>query len=426
MMEDFKRVSAYDIIPMAYDDFHRIVVAKDSQHALRRLILSKADLDRFSPFVGTGPTPDHMFFGREHELREIREHAADTSYALIGGRRIGKSSILGRLQRFELPRTGFRACYFHCQRLPKNNATRQQFLEAVVRAWFSRKLNFTPSSFADVLEQMHDNKPIVFLIDETDRLIPADLENGWPLFSEFRALSESRRCQFVFAGERMLSKAIINDKSPLFNFANLMLIRRLDYNSVEELITRPMKQLEIILRDEADIVQNIWDATSGHPNVVQRLCQKLVSKINKQRDRRLSPFDVESVVNNPDFQENDFFAIYLEQATMLEQILVLIMAQHSNIPHTVVGVRQLLDDNLNLVTSTGEKPLATEVNSALHRLTELRAILVHSPQGYIFSAKAFLKVFTMSDQTTVTDKLMVLTETYQIYGDLTQDEIETM
>jgi hypothetical protein len=273
---------------------------------------------------------------------------------------------------------------------------------------------------------MHDNKPIVFLIDETDRLIPADLENGWPLFSEFRALSESRRCQFVFAGERMLSKAIINDKSPLFNFANLMLIRRLDYNSVEELITRPMKQLEIILRDEADIVQNIWDATSGHPNVVQRLCQKLVSKINKQRDRRLSPFDVESVVNNPDFQENDFFAIYLEQATMLEQILVLIMAQHSNIPHTVVGVRQLLDDNLNLVTSTGEKPLATEVNSALHRLTELRAILVHSPQGYIFSAKAFLKVFTMSDQTTVTDKLMVLTETYQIYGDLTQDEIETM
>lgn len=35
-----------------------------------------------------------MFFGRVMELREITERIVSTSYAIIGGRRVGKSSLL--------------------------------------------------------------------------------------------------------------------------------------------------------------------------------------------------------------------------------------------------------------------------------------------------------------------------------------------
>ncbi len=419
-----RQVYAYDIIAVGREDMQNIVVRKDPQRALRQFVLSEVDLLTVSPFVVTGPTSDDMFFGREPEMREITEHAATASYAIMGGRRIGKTSILGRLHRVRLAAAGLRTFYYQCQHLPQTAPTRQQFLEAVADKWLPDLTDFTLSSFAGILAHLPVDKPLVFLIDEADRLTRADQAVGWPLFGELRALAESRRCQFIFAGERMLRDALKNGRSPLFNFANAMLIGRLDFPAAEELVTRPMKQLEITLIDEATIMQRIWDATSGHPNVVQRLCQRLVVCLNERRDRRLTPDDIKTVVVSPAFQRDDFYDVYLEQATVLERILPLVLAQDGNEPYTLSDVCQLLDEHLNLISPTGEKPRVAEVDAALRRLTDLRSILDYTPQGYVFAVKAFPQVIAHWGQVTVDDELMILTEKYRDYGDLTEDEIE--
>lgn len=415
---------AYDVILVRPEDLESITIAESPQRILRRLVLSRVDLISVSPFVITGSTPDSMFFGRERELREITEHVTTTSYAVIGGRRIGKTSILGRLHRVRLPAVGSQTFHYHCQHLPSTEPTHQQFLEAIAHEWLPELADFTPSSFSDILAQLRGDKSLVFLIDEADRLIPADRAAGWPLFGELRALAESARCQFVFAGERTLREATKSGKSPLFNFANAMPLGCLEFPAVKELVTRPMRQLEIDLTDEAMIVQHIWYLTSGHPNVVQRLCQRLIRRLNERRDRCLTPDDVEAVIADPAFQRDDFYDVHLEQATVLERILPLVLAQDGNEPYTLSEVCRLLDERLNLVSPNGEKPRAAEVDAALRRLTDLRSILDYTPQGYVFAVKAFPQVIARWGQMTVEDELMILTEKYRDYGDLTEDEIE--
>jgi hypothetical protein len=187
-----------------------------------------------------------------------------------------------------------------------------------------------------------------------------------------------------------------------------------------------MKQLEIELTNEAAIIQRIWDVTSGHPNVVQRLCQRLILRLNERRDRRLTPYDVEAVVAHPTFQRDDFYDVYLEQATVMERILPLVLAQDGNEPHTLSDICHLLDERLNLIGPTGEKPRAAEVDAVLRRLTDLRSILDYTPQGYVFAVKAFPQVIARWGQVTVEDELMILAEKYRDHGDLTEDEIEQM
>ena len=58
------------------------------------------ELSVLSPYIVAGAVSDQMFFGREKEVKRIKTVQPDdhaVSYALVGGRRIGKSSILHKL-----------------------------------------------------------------------------------------------------------------------------------------------------------------------------------------------------------------------------------------------------------------------------------------------------------------------------------------
>lgn len=75
VLEQMRAVYAYDIILMTFNELQQVVAADDPHRSLRQLVLPRVNLVNVSPFTDTGPTPDDMFVGREHELREIAEHA---------------------------------------------------------------------------------------------------------------------------------------------------------------------------------------------------------------------------------------------------------------------------------------------------------------------------------------------------------------
>src|SRR6266568_201751 len=85
-------VYAKDIVVLNQQDMLEIVASKEPAYSLRRFVISQVSLAAVAPYTITGPTPAHFFFGREHELREISTGIAITSYVIIGGRRIGKTS----------------------------------------------------------------------------------------------------------------------------------------------------------------------------------------------------------------------------------------------------------------------------------------------------------------------------------------------
>ena len=406
LIEKFELAYSYDVVIINYQNLRRTIIEENPQGSFRRLVLSQLTLTSISPFVVNGPAPENMFFGREHELREITECIKSTNFALIGGRLIGKTSILKRLEQVRLSTSGFRALYHDCSFTP----TQSELVKALLsnKLWFPNKLIDLPTSFTQVVYHLPEDKPIVILLDEADKLVTPDYKAGYPLFSAFRALSNSDRCRFVLSGERSLRNELMNPESPLYNFANELLIKRLNFHDVEELITRPMRHLEIELDDELEIVGRIWYFTSGHPNIVQRFCQHVMVRLNQRKSRTVTIDDIEAVVSDPEFLRKDFLNIYWEKATTLERLCTLIMAANTN-------ARNLTDIHKALI-QYGLEVTLNQVDDALELLVDLRNILHRNVDGYEFGVKAFPEVIS---KTARLDDLIALNrETYQLYGDV--------
>lgn len=362
-------------------DLRKILAAPDPGRALRKAVFGQVNLTTVSPFVTNGPVPPHVFFGREDVLHDMVAEARNTSFAVVGGRRIGKSSLLARLHRDRLPAAGFQTLYHDCSTTP----TFDEFRESVARFWEPPRPAGDLPTFGDLLASPPLDRPLVLLLDEADKLVPQDGAHGrWPLFTTLRALAHSGKAQVILSGERPLAEAMRDPTSPLFNFTNRILLGRLEYAAVEELVTAPLAELEIRLTHPEESVRLIWAFTSGHPNVVQRLCRRLIERVNEQVDRRISLDDLHHVIDDPAFQENDFLETYWERATFLEKILSLLLARE-------VRPRRL-QSILDLLVADGLTLQPELVRGALDRLVELRSLLKRGPEGYEFAVEAFPRV----------------------------------
>ncbi len=402
--EKFRKGYAYDVFVFDYERMQAIIGSKDPKSALRRIILSEINLVSISPYTTTGPTPENMFFGRESELREITEHVDCKSYAIIGGRRMGKTSVLRRLHLKYLPDAGFYTLYHDCSTTSSNEA----FLKAAINDWSPEPPPNAPITFKDLLQSSLKHKPIVLLLDEADKLVANDRTNNWAIFNSLRALANSGHVQVILSGERTLRGALLDSSSPLFNFTNEMLIGRLNFPSVELLVTQPMKQLGIDIKDTVMVVQRIWDFTSGHPNIVQRLCDRLIKQINERGERQITLDDVEEVIEDSDFIRLDFLATYFSRASVLEQLCTLLMADNDDL-HTLQAifqalVKQKIDVTLN------------QVDDALERLVDLRNILKRTSDGWFFAVTAIPLV--VSKLRRLDDFIALRREIYLRAGDI--------
>ncbi len=366
------------------EDLSHILASPSPQRQLRIFVLSQIDITYVSPYTTAGRVPDRIFFGREPEMREILDHIVQVSYAVIGGRRIGKTSMLRRLSSIRLPDAGFQTLYLDCSPI----ASYPDLMRTKLRDWNPPNPDSMPRTFGDLLQTPPVGRPLVILLDEVDKLLHDDRTatpaESWPLCSEFRSFSNNGYGTFVLAGERTLREALRDSTSPLFNFVKVVRLGPLDYHAVEELIVKPMKQLEIVLTDEGAITRRIWNVTSGHPAVVQRLCDRLVTRLAQHALRRLTPADVDDVVADPAFIRDDFLATYLSRATVLEHLVVLLMAKDASLT-TGDAIHQTLQSDGLTVT-------LNQVVAAAERLVDLRNILHRTDDGYLFAVPAFQRV----------------------------------
>lgn len=405
-LQKLKQTFSYDIVLLNYSDVTDILTAKEPSRQFRQLVLSQITLTAISPFITTGPALGRIFFGREHEIREIIEHAYTDSYALIGGRRIGKTSLLKQLERVHFPTLGFRALYHDCSFTPTQN----ELVQAVIldKTWFPTTPDVISTSFAEIIQELHNDKPLIILLDEIDKLIASDRTASYILFKTLRGMANSGVCRFIFSGEIGLHAELVNPVSPLYNFAKELIVGRLDYHAVRELVIRPMKDLEVELIDAAQMVQHIWDFTSGHPNVVQRYCQRLINRLNDRGDRRLSMEDVKDLAADPDFLRKDFLTVYWERASILERLCSLIMAANEE-------ARTLTTIYDNLISHDIETTL-NNIDNALERLVDLRNILKRTSKGYDFAVTAFPEIIAKTSR--LDDLIALNRETYHSHGDV--------
>jgi len=323
-LKNLVRDVVHDFIVLNGKDLRNIVMARDPGKRLVEIILQQVDLTVVSPYVTSGPVPETMFFGRDHELKTIISKINDTSFALIGGRKIGKTSILAGIYRL-LSEGGpaRRTLYLDCQSVTGDEA----FFEAANTLWRAQPTIHSPEDFRRYMvdqEQKGGGGPFVVLLDEIDTLLSHDLLHGEALFNVFRALSQEGRCRFVFCGERVLYDQLHAADSPLFNFCDVIHLGYLKEHAARRIILEPMQTMGISIHNQEEVVCDIIKLSSCHPNLVQYLCQQLILEANARHSRLISSADLEKVRHSSSFQEC-FLEVTWGNSSPLEQAITLLI-----------------------------------------------------------------------------------------------------
>lgn len=321
--EHLRTLLRYDVIVLTQKDLREVLRVRWRLKALVARILEQVDLTVVSPFVTEGPVPSSMFFGREGEIKEIVHRIETSSLALVGPRRIGKTSILQRVlgSLRNQPRP---IVYLDCQSIYDAPSFLLTLAAEYVPSQAQEDLS-SPAAFRGLLDALragYAGAPVQFILDEVDLVLREDPEGAEGLFRAFRVAEGEEAAHFLFCGERTLLHKLRDPNSALFNFCHTMRVQFLDPRDAARLIAEPLDQMEVRWEDREGSIQRILEITSSHPNLIQRTCANLVEVLNRERTRRIKGEHLDEVVADPSFLE-DYLDTLWGRASETEKILIL-------------------------------------------------------------------------------------------------------
>jgi hypothetical protein len=349
---------------------------------LRALMLEQTDLTKLSPFVVRGVTPSRVFFGREEEEANLLSTLATNSVALLGGRRIGKTSLMRHSTR-RLESAELRPFFGDCQVV----RTWADFGVMAARNWdLSIGEEFRPHHLFDLVNQLNDgsDRPIVILLDEIDQLLDWDRNHNEDQVPEAfsracRSISQQGLAQFVFSGERTIANSLWDATSPHWNFCKPLMLRQLTRAAANSLLAEPIEALGIRIDDQNAFLGACWDSTDGHPELLQLIGDKIVAIVNQRSrdDVYASSNDVIALTEQFEYAEQ-YLETYWGQATALERIVSILLIKRVQ---TIDGLLAALA--ILRVPGDGKT-----LHEAL-RMLELYGIAEQSSIGYALRARWF-------------------------------------
>lgn len=310
----------YDVIALGPTELREILRVRHRLSALVGRILEQVDLTVVSPFVTEGPVSASMFFGREGDIKEILSRLERGSVALLGPRRIGKTSIVQRVLASQRA-AGHPLIYMDCQAV----TTPRDLLGMLADQYLNQKTYDTEEPAAALrrmlgdLKTMYAGRKLYLVLDEIDLLLSQP--DAAVLMRVFRAAAAEGMADFLLCGERTLERKINESDSPLSNFCHPIRVQFLPPRDAAKLISEPLEQMEIRWADKEASLERIIDFTGGHPNLIQRVCSALIERLNEERSRTIQPDMIEEVLLGPQLEE--YLDTLWGSSTYLEKIITL-------------------------------------------------------------------------------------------------------
>jgi hypothetical protein len=368
-----------------------LIMAQSQEPARGRLgalLLEQTDLAKLSPFVVRGATPSRVFFGREAEEAELLSTLPTNSIALLGARRIGKTSLI--LHSFDrLKAANIQPFFGDCQIV----RTWADFGEMASRNWHIQLPgDFKPQHLFDLVDKLRSDSfghPIVLMLDEIDQLLDWDkthteVEVPEAFFRACRSISQQGIAQFVFSGERIIANRMWDAASPHWNFCRPVMLLQLTPAAAASLMADPLEALGVRIEDPDAFIRSCWIATDGHPELLQLLGDRIVNLIN-QRDRSdifTSQEDVQQITRQYKYAEQ-YLETYWGQATPLERIVSVSLIDG---PKTIEQIISTLESIVPHIEGDA-------LRSALHML-ELYGIAEQAQATYQLRALWFTQALT--------------------------------
>jgi len=246
------------------------LLGPDALAVLLRTLTAQLRVTRISPYqTRGGVTREDAFFGREQLLARIlgREMA---NYLVVGGRQLGKSSLLKALQR---------RLDGHPQIVCHYLSLRDHRLAPRLAAQLGLPADTPLDAVLAHLQALEPDKRIYLLIDEADQFFRAQSGSQYAQLAALRALSDEGRCCFILAGFwDLYEAAVIDYQSPLRNFGEVLVIGALEPEACLALATQPLRRLRLSFASDA-LVRQLVQASGQRANLVSILCQECLEAL---------------------------------------------------------------------------------------------------------------------------------------------------
>jgi len=256
------------------------------QNILANIFSSQLELSGLSPYqMGGGVNKEQLFFGRSEIISQIMNRDP-ANYLLVGGRQLGKSSLLKTLHRryAELPQ--FQPIYISLS-------------SEVLTPRIAKELKLDRnSSLAEIADfTARQQRHFIFLIDEADDFIQHEKRENYPILKQMRRMSEEGHSHFILAGFWQLYRhAVLDYQSPLKNFAETIEIGVLEPKASQQLATEPMQTLGLSYANEA-LIEKILEETGRRANLISIACHQIVTSMNA-RQRVIEAGDVHKALQS--------------------------------------------------------------------------------------------------------------------------------
>lgn len=314
--------------PLDYADCRQRIHEAINERRYRQAVIEAAGQDAFipirSPYIAGKPLGRRnlMFYGRDQVFDFIRENVEmplqQNHLALIGPRRIGKTSILRQLPTRLEPST--LPVYINCQSLgidPGMPAFFLRFSRQIRRSLQTQNIDVSdlhtltkadlggaPSlAFSDIflaqLWRVLADRSLVLCLDEFEEL-EGKVQRGRLDPGVFDFLHElmltQEKITSILVGTRYLEE-LEGTSHEAASILELVAFRRIEVltpDLARQLIEEPVAYSGMYYEEEA--IERFQQATGGYPYLIQLLCGRLVNRRNEQKRNGMTLEDIEAVI----------------------------------------------------------------------------------------------------------------------------------
>jgi AAA domain len=257
-----------------------LLLSPTPEITLANLLASQLTLTQLSPYqLGGGVNREAVFFGRQEILAHIMNRDP-ANYLVVGGRQLGKSSLLKALERryAEQPEI---TCFY----LALSNEVLVPRLASALGLSRGAGLEEIAAHVA------RTNRRFLFLIDEADKFVRHELKSAYRTLETLRRMSEEGHCNFILAGFwELYEQAVLDYRSPLKNFAEIVQLGALEADACRDLAIKPMQSMRLEYADAASIDQ-LLAATRQRANLMAIACHEILAQLRPDQ-RTITSDDV--------------------------------------------------------------------------------------------------------------------------------------
>jgi WD40 repeat protein len=281
----FANVVDFDGVVLSSADLRDILLAEKPLLTFGQRVAAQQGLTPCPVALDEGVNP---FVGRMEELHKLTDGNLPNA-VLVGGRQMGKSSLLKAVARRLSTRKNVEVRYLSL-------STDDLIGEMAIA--LDQPRPETIETFQKIIGGSKE-RPRVWLIDEADKFVKADLAQPLPYCGEvcwaLFALAEEGTTYFVLAGFWDLFQAAAFDTgSPIPNLGELVRLGPLAPEATTKLVRQSMKAHGLTV--EKDAIARIIEATGCRANLATLVCQGLLKQISREI-KTVQLADVEHVLD---------------------------------------------------------------------------------------------------------------------------------